>query len=157
MDYFKSFGINIGEGKHHEESIYGVALLYNLLHTQIGEYLSPYKLTIGKLNVLVTIRHRGGDQGISQVDISKHLIVTPANMTRLLDKLEKEGHVQRSAQPGDRRVNLIRTTEQADKLLDDLWPGYIQLLEKLTIGVPKENQKSLSGMLMDWIGELTKG
>src|SRR5262245_17599240 len=118
MNYLKTFGIDTDKGKHHEEAIYSVGLLYNLLSAEIETYLQQYGLTAGKLNVLVTIRHQGEKKGISQVEISKHLIVSPANMTKLLDKLENDGFVTRGVQEGDRRVKIIRITAKGEKLLD---------------------------------------
>ena len=153
--YLKSFGIEVGKGKHHEEAIYSVALLYNLLSSEIERYLQKFGLSAGKLNVLVTIRNRGGEEGISQVDISKNLIVSPANMTKLLDKLEKEGLVTRGAQEGDRRVNIIRITPKGEKLLDQLWPGYLKTLEELGKKLSQKDQKQLASSLMGWVGKLS--
>ena len=151
---FKTFGIDVGKGKHHEEAIYSIGLLYNLLSAQVESYLQQYHLTAGKLNVLVAIRHHGGDQGLSQVEISKHLIVSPANMTKLLDKLEHEGFVTRGAQEGDRRVKIIRITSKAEKLLDQLWPGYLKTLETLGAKLNQKDQKQLASLLTGWIGKL---
>lgn len=150
----KSFGIKVGEGKYHEEAIYSIGLLYNLLSAQIENYLQTYNLTAGKLNVLVAIRHQGGEDGISQVEISKHLIVSPANMTKLLDKLQNEGLVTRGAQEGDRRVNIIRVTAKGAKLLDQLWPGYLKVLEGLTFKLNHKDQQALSSLLIKWINTL---
>ena len=155
MDYFKAFGIDVGKGKHHEEAIYSIGLLYNLLSSQIENYLQKYDLSAGKLNVLVAIRNRGGEQGISQVDISKHLIVSPANMTKLLDKLEKDGLVTRGTQEGDRRVKIIQITAKGEKLLDQLWPGYLKTLEDLAEKVSQKDRKDLAASLMGWVGKLS--
>ena len=154
MDYLKSFGITSGQGKYHEENIYLLALVYNVLNSDISSYLKTFNLTPAKLNVLVTIRHQSGKEGISQVDISKWLIVTPSNMTRLLDKMEKEGWVERLAQAGDRRVNIIQITSRGSQLLDQVWPGYIKNLEKLSAKLKVNAQKDLSRLLSQWLGSL---
>ena len=154
MDYFESFGINIDKGKYHEEAIYSIALLYNLFDDKISAYLKDFDLSIGKLNVLVSIRHQGGEKGISQVDISKHLIVSPANMTKLLDKLEEEGLVYRQAHKDDRRVNMIKISPKGIQLLDRLWPGYQKELEGLASRLMRQEQKTLSALLRKWVGLL---
>ena len=154
MDYLKSFGITSGQGKYHQENVYLLALTYNVLNAEISTYLKDFRLTPAKLNVLMTIRHQGGKEGISQVDISKWLIVTPSNMTRLLDRLEKEGFIQRLAQKGDRRVNIIQITTRGAQVLDRVWPGYLKILEKLSAGLKWNEQRDLSLLMSRWLGIL---
>ncbi len=154
MDYFRSFGIEVGQGKYHEEAIYGIVLLYNLINGEISSFLKPYELTPAKFNVLMTIKHQGGSSGISQVEISKHLIVTPSNMTRLLDKLEKEKLVHRISNKNDRRANIIKISERGGRLLDSVWPGYQKVLRRLGSLLTKAEQKTFDALLMKWISEV---
>src|SRR3989338_2671260 len=97
MANLETFGVIKGAGRWHEEIIYSLALLYNIVSSAVEHYLKAHDLTIGKLNILIAIKHHGGDKGIRQVQISNHLIVTPSNMTKMLDKLEKDKLVARSA------------------------------------------------------------
>ena len=156
MDFLKSFGIEADKGKHYEEIAHSIALLYNLIEAKVSSYLSTFNLTSAKFNVLMVLKHQAGHMGMSQVDISKHLIVTASNMTRLLDKLEKEGFVQRSALKNDRRVKTIKITPKGSQLLDRAWPGYESLLKNLTSLLGSSDQKILSGLLIKWIEKLMK-
>ena len=156
MDYFESFGIEVGNGKYHEEAVYGIALVYAALYNNISAYLNKYGLTPAKMNVLMITKHQGQAKGISQVDIGKRLMVTASNMTRLLDKLEREGLINRSALAGDRRVKIIKVTPKASKLLDMMWPGYQTRLKALANEMPKEDQKVMAGLLQKWLGRLVK-
>ena len=150
MKELQKFGVNKGEGKYHEEAVYSLALLYNLISADVAGYLRQYGLTIGKLNVLIAIKHHGGEQGIPQVEVSKHLIVTPSNMTSLIDKLEKDGLVKRFPLEGDRRVNITRVTKKGVDLLGRLWPQYLKILQKQMEGLSKDKQKALAGLLVEW-------
>ncbi|MDP2653455.1 MAG: MarR family transcriptional regulator [Candidatus Omnitrophota bacterium] len=154
MDYFKSFGIDIAKSQPHEEAVYSIALLYNLLNARIEEYLGPFGLSAAKFNVLMTVEHQRDGRGISQVDISKHLIVSPANMTKLLDKLEDEALVTRSALEGDRRVKIVRTTAKGEKLLDQVWPGYLKILHELGSKMQAGKQSQTAKLLREWIVRL---
>lgn len=156
MDYFEAFGIDVGKGKYYEEVIYGVALLYNIINNEISTHLGQFDLTSAKFNVLMVIKHQGGKQGVSQVEISKRLVVTASNMTRLIDKLEKERLIERFAQEGDRRVNIIRITEKGSTLLDKAWPGYVERLKKLMSDLKEEDQKALSNLIRLWLAVLTR-
>ena len=154
MGILESFGVKEGQGKYYEEAVYSLVLIYNTLYDSVSRYLEPHGLTPGKLNILLAIKHQGGAEGIRQVELSKRLIVTPSNMTKLIDKLEKEGLVTRSALAGDRRVNLMKITPQGTKLLDEVWAGYNQKLKDLVGVLPLARQKELSRTLLQWFGIL---
>ncbi|MBZ0165830.1 MAG: MarR family transcriptional regulator, partial [Candidatus Omnitrophica bacterium] len=109
------------------------------------------------LNVLVAIKHHGGDEGLPQVQISRHLIVTKSNMTKHLDKLEREGYIARSARPGDRRVKIVKITPKAEKLLNGLWDDYNERLKQLTATMSRAKQKQLAALLTEWFGGLVEG
>jgi len=89
------------------------------------------------------------------VEVSKHLIVTPSNMTKLIDKLEGEGFVVRSACEGDRRVNVVKVTKKAEELLDRLWGLYIEKLHKFMEPLSKKEQDALAALLVKWLAALT--
>lgn len=151
MTDLRTFGVSRGEGKYHEEIIYSLALLYNIVSSDITNYLKEYKLSIGKLNILIAIKHHGGEEGIRQVEVSKHLIVTPSNMTKMIDKLEKEKLVTRSALEGDRRVNIVKITPKGSDLLDSMWEGYTVRLKHAIGAISKNKQKQLAGLLTEWL------
>jgi len=152
MESLEMYGIE--KGKNNEEAIYSLALIYNIIHNEISTFLKKYNLTPGKFNILVAIKRRGGKKGIRQVEVSKHLIVTPSNMTKLIDKLEKDGLVARSALEGDRRVNITKITKKGSDLIDKAWVGYHQILVDLMNKLDQKDQKQLSSLLMQWLGAL---
>ncbi len=156
MKALEALGIEPGKGKYHEEVIYSLALIYSCLDDALSAYLDPHRLSLGKFNILMVIKHRGRQEWIPQVEISKHLIVTPSNMTKLLDKLEKAQLVTRSALAGDRRVNIIRITRKGSELLDKVWPGYTKLLKDLMEGLKLPQQKELAQLLTAWIDRLKR-
>lgn len=147
----RTFGVAKGEGRYHEEIVYSIALLYSKMNNEITNFLKVYHLTPGKLNILITIKHKGGPEGIRQVDISKHLIVTASNMTKMIDKLEKERLVSRFAQPGDRRVRIIKISKKGSELLDTIWQGYNAQLKEVVCLLGKKDQEQLAGYLTRWL------
>jgi len=151
MDSLRLLGVEGSGDKYYEGAIYGVALLYNLINNDISRHLEQFDLSPAKFNVLMVIKHQGKEEGISQVEISKKLIVTASNMTRLLDKLEQEKLIYRSAQEGDRRVNLIKVTDRAVKLLDAVWPGYVEKMKEVTSVLTTDEQKIFCDIAAKWV------
>ena len=154
MDFLKSFGVDDSKEKHHKQIIYSLALIYNMVYDGMASFFQQHDLTPGKFNILMVIKHQGKDQGIPQVEIGKHLILTPSNMTKLIDKLEKDGLVVRSALKGDRRVNITKVTKKGSDLLDRVWESYNDKLLALTSDLNKEDQRTLSKLLVSWLNAL---
>ncbi|HSV43234.1 MAG TPA: MarR family winged helix-turn-helix transcriptional regulator [Candidatus Bathyarchaeia archaeon] len=151
MSFLENFGITTGQGKHYEEIIYAMTLLYNNWYNRLSAYLKHFQLTPSQMNVLMVVKHQASTDGISQVDIGKKMIATASNLTRLLDKLEEEELVTREAEAGDRRVNLVRITLKGSTLLDQVWPGYTRELERCVQGLDIEEQKKVSEIFKKWL------
>src|SRR3990167_9278121 len=115
MATLKAFGVGVGQRKHYEEAVYSMTLINNIINKNISARYAQYNLTPGKFNTLMAIKHIGRQKGIKQVEISKNLILTPSNITKSIDKLEKDKLVTRSAPTGDRRVNIVTITEKGSR------------------------------------------
>ncbi len=152
MEYLKSFGIDTGDPQ--EEAFYGLVLVYNILFDRVSDYLQDWRLTPAQFNILMVVDKHGNEKGISQVDISKKLIVTPSNTTRLLEKMETEQLIVRSALQGDRRVNLVRVTPKGSSLLDKVWPGYKKTIQEAVEVLNGEDQKQAASLLLRWLNLL---
>lgn len=61
------------------------------------------------IHFLVVSRHRGDD--VTAGAIAAYLDISSASTTKLLDRLERAGHILRQAHPADRRSIVIRLVE----------------------------------------------
>ncbi len=154
MKALKRFGIEIDKNNLIEGAVYGVACAYTLLEKHISNYLRLYNLTPAKFNAMMIIKHVGKDKGIRQIEIGRRLIVTASNMTRLLDKLEREGFIERLSLRGDRRVNLSRISKKGSDLLDQAWPGYSKEIQRLAGLLTQEELKQITHLFEKWCGKL---
>ena len=133
-----------------EKIIYRIAHVYSMIEREIEEYLKPFNLSPAKFNILAVIKYHGKDTGLGQTEKSEHLVVTASNIAKLLDKLNNEGLIQRYEQKGDRRKNLIKTTQKGSELIDEIWPGYCKKVKEITGFLDKNELKQLSIMLEKW-------
>ncbi|MEI7475513.1 MAG: MarR family transcriptional regulator [bacterium] len=156
MEKVKPFGIDFENDNYAENTVYGMAAVFSLIEKEVEEILKPYNLSTAKFNALMIIKHQGGDDGLSQVEIGKKLIVTASNMTKLLDRLTKENLIIREAQKGDRRVNIIKITQKGSELLDEAWPSYLQKIKELTGLLENQELKQISEILGKWFEKLNK-
>ncbi|MEP6925451.1 MAG: MarR family transcriptional regulator [Pyrinomonadaceae bacterium] len=84
-----------------------------------ADLLKPFELTGVQYNVLRILRGAGSD-GIKCSEISERLVTKDSDITRLLDRLETRNLIQRERDCKDRRVILIRITENGLQILTQL-------------------------------------
>ena len=81
------------------------------IRKKAGEFFRRHGLTDVQFNVLSLLRHQSGDiEGLTQVELSKMMLVNRANITTLIDRMEKAGLVARKPVPDDRRYNIVALT-----------------------------------------------
>lgn len=157
MADLEKFGIKRKETTPEEMAVYSMTFCYSMIEKEIENCLKPFELSIAKFNTLLIIKHQGGEAGISQVEIGKRLIVTASNMTKLLDRMEKEGMIERSARSGDRRVNIVKITQKASDLLEQAWEPYMETIKKLTGLLNKNELEEITNLSLKWFKQLQKG
>ena len=142
MNIFHQLGVREGKDRMNEEVIYNIARAYTIIDNFISKFLETYNLSPAKFNILLMVKHVGKDEGIPQQEISKLLLVTTSNMTRMIDKLEKDEYVERLHQEGDRRVNLIKITKKGSDLLNAIWPHYKEKIDNLVESTFSKGEKN---------------
>jgi MarR family transcriptional regulator for hemolysin len=93
----------------------------------------------------------------AQVDIAKRLRIEGPTLTRMLDTLEKDGLVERLADPTDRRTNKLRLTPAGEKALDDIFEVVNVLRARLVEGVPPEMLEQTNEFLGGLLAKLDTG
>ena len=92
---------------HAEHALLLMSRLHRWAATSVQANQLGGELSLRQLTVLYAIR-----QGVSSPGIlARRLLVTPAVITGLLDRLERQGYVRREAEPDDRRRLRMVPTE----------------------------------------------
>ena len=150
MSIFAELGVREGADRLDEEVAYNLAEIYARGHARLARYLAPHGLTPPALNVLLMVRYVGGESGLSQREISEHMIVSTSNVTGMVDRLERQQFVERVGDPNDRRVNRVRVTGAGAELLTQLWPGYLDEIRAFLAPVPLEERRDLARLFDGW-------
>jgi DNA-binding MarR family transcriptional regulator len=61
---------------------------------------------------------------LRQVDVADQLLLSTSGLSRLLDRIEEAGLVERVACPGDRRSLHLQLTDAGREMLERMWPVY---------------------------------
>jgi len=130
MSIFSEIGVREGKDRIGEEFLYNLACCYSHAEHALEKLLARHGLSPVKMNALLLIKHVGKDRGLSQQDLARRMIVSAGNVTRLVDRLEKEQLIVRKQGP-DRRVKWIVATPKASRLLDRVWPIYKKKVDEI--------------------------
>ena len=74
--------------------------------------------------------HREKSTGLRQYEISEKILLNKHNLSRLIDRLEKNQLVGRHACAEDGRGNRIKITDKGEKMLKKVWPVYGQSIQE---------------------------
>lgn len=97
-------------------------------------FFGRWDLSPSQFNVLNLLGE--APEGLSQVEISRLLIMHRSNATGLIDRLEERGLLQRRTTPGDRRAWRVVLTPAARQLLGQILPRYYRLAEEVWGDLP---------------------
>ncbi|MBY0322838.1 MAG: MarR family transcriptional regulator [Reyranella sp.] len=101
-------------------------------------------LTRSQCSVLA---HLSRHDGIQQGALAEILEVEPITLTRLVDRLEQMGLVERQAHSTDRRIRLLRLTEAARPKLADIFSVGAVTRGEAMQGVSDEDRDRLFDIL----------
>ena len=110
-----------------------------------GRLFREYNLTHSQYNVLRILRGEG--KPMPCLEISDRMIQVVPAMTGLLDRLEKQGLVQRERCTEDRRVVYVDLTDTARELLQRMDDPVAKLHKQLIGHLTQAELKELSRLL----------
>lgn len=85
---------------------------YRAFNRIVDSQLRELGFAMGQLPVLVTLKK---SRALSQAELARIARVEQASMAQLLNRMERDGLVQRMADPADKRSRLISLTDSASR------------------------------------------
>ncbi len=127
------------------------------LQAHADEVLRPYELTLEQFHPLKIIFLEGGDVG--QSSLCGLASKTPANMTRILDRLAAKNFIERRPAPLDRRAFIIHLTPGGEKLVNEVAELFASYLNKIVMnGISSADEECCRRVLKqinDNLGRIT--
>jgi len=102
-----------------EEAFIAILRTADQLQQRLVEFLKPHGLSPTQFNALRILRG-AGEAGLPCSEISERMINHDPDITRLLDRLEQRGFVERQRDERDRRVHIARIARAGLQILKDL-------------------------------------
>jgi MarR family 2-MHQ and catechol resistance regulon transcriptional repressor len=108
------------------------------------EHIKTIGLTEPQFSTLECIGHLGT---LTLTELSKKQLVTPGNMTCIIDNLEKQGLLKRAAHETDRRVYYAELTPKGKKLFQETFKKHSDHIVSLASVLTEREQETLSKLL----------
>lgn len=121
------------------EALLSLVRTSSLMQKLSDRFFSRFGLTDVQFNILMILKEHG-TAGLSQQELSEHLIVTKSNVVGLIDRLERSGYVKRMSHPSDRRFNQIVLTPKGEQLELKIEKLYFTEVDKMmnTLSSPQK-------------------
>lgn len=104
-----------------------------------------FNVTLPQFDVLAELEYLG--QPLTMTDLSKRLMVSNGNVTGVVDRLVRDGLVERHPSESDRRVNLISLTPRGLELFREMAEQHEQWVAGMFSDLGAEEINQLAGLL----------
>ena len=74
---------------------------------------------------------RDPDSDLRQYEIGERILLNKHNLSRLIDRLERDGLVKRQTCDTDGRGNIVKITKKGMQLKQQMWPVYSKAIHDL--------------------------
>ena len=99
------------------------------------------KLTVSQFGVLEALYHLGP---MCQRDVAKKILKSTANITTVVDNLEKRSLVKRQRSSEDRRFIALHLTDAGHDLIERIFPAHVQGIVQNFTALTAEEQQQLA-------------
>lgn len=127
-----------------EEGIgYYFKIISDKIKVSADAELKSHGLTLTQSRVLAFINHKGGQAG--QKEIEEYLQVSHPTVAGLVSRMEQKGFLVACQDPNDRRTNIVKLTEKA-----------MSVVQEIEAGVRSQDEKLLRSLTDEQIADLRK-
>ena len=115
-----------------------------LLRRLFDERVRDLGLTAAQARLLLSLnRHPGENQAFH----AERLEVEPITLTRIIDRMEEAGWVERKVDPADRRARILHLTDKSRGTVEGLRQIVEAMFEEVLTGLDDGERRHLAGML----------
>jgi DNA-binding MarR family transcriptional regulator len=129
------------------EAIMNIAYTGEILAKEAQRILRPLGLTDSQFNVLMILKYQSDNGQMNQTGIGDRLLVNRSNVTGLVDRMEQAGWLKRFAAPDDRRVNLVRITDDGEEILEKAFKVYYERIHEVMNSITQKDQNTICKLL----------
>lgn len=119
---------------------------HDFLHAHAQQFFRAHGISSTQYNALRILRGAGPD-GLPSLEVGARMVARVPDITRLLDRLEEKGYVQRERSSEDRRVIVARISRKGTQLLGKLDEPVLELNKEMLGHMNRQDLEELSRLL----------
>ena len=130
------------------EALLSIYYTASIMKKRADGFFGQFDLTDVQFNLMNLLYYESGKEGgLSQAQISNMMLVNRANITSLVDRMEKAELVTRNAHTNDRRYNIIKLTVKGKNLYAKVEPHYLEQIKEAMAPLDAVELKKMAAML----------
>ncbi|MFC8683277.1 MarR family winged helix-turn-helix transcriptional regulator [Microbacterium ureisolvens] len=133
-------------------SIRAVSDAMERMHSGMKGDMDMNASDVAALRMLI-VRERQ-DRSVSPRDIARHLRISTASTTKLLDRLSDSGHVERRPHPTDRRGLVVVLTDSARQTFFRVFGGHLRAMREVAMQYDEDELAVIARFLDDLSGAM---
>jgi DNA-binding MarR family transcriptional regulator len=131
-----------------QEALLNLFVAASHMRDRIDRVCETHGISYNQYNIL-RILNGGPCEGYARCDLIERMLDRSPDVTRLSDRLVKEGLVQRHRSREDRRVTLHAITEQGQTLLQRMRSDIEGVITDFAVRIEEKDQQHLSRICED--------
>jgi len=121
--------------------------LQSYLRAEVASIFERFGLSGPSFAVIATLRRAGKPYQLSQRVLMDALQLTGGTISVRIDRLERDGIVERLPDPHDQRGVLVRLTEEGERLFDQIAPLHLANEDRLLSALNMQQREQLAALL----------
>jgi MarR family 2-MHQ and catechol resistance regulon transcriptional repressor len=121
-----------------------LARAFNAVARHSDADIAGHGLSPGEFAILETLYHRGP---LLLGDLQRRVLVSSGGVTYLVDRLERQGLVERRQCPTDRRARYAALTAAGEARIAGIFPAHAAVMERAVAGLSAEEQARATDLL----------
>ena len=108
--------------------------------------MDSFSLSFAKYEVLVAVDSAEGGE-ITMSNLSRELLVSNANMTGMISRLQSDELVEKKITPSDRRIYSVELTLEGREVLEKAKSRHCQWIEEMTANIGNDDLGEMNDFL----------
>lgn len=129
------------------QSIRALSDAMDRMHSGMKGDMEMNSTDLAALRMLIMREQRGED--VSPHDVARHLRISTASTTKLLDRLSGSGHLERHPHPRDRRARIVTLTDSSRKEFFRNFGASLAAMRGVAQGYTEEELRTISRFMAE--------
>jgi MarR family 2-MHQ and catechol resistance regulon transcriptional repressor len=121
-------------------TVRALAACYQAFEHYSAEHVRTTRLTPAQFDIIATL---GNTQGMNFKELGARTLITKGTLTGVVDRLERQGMVERKKCEKDARVTYVKLTPAGERMFARVFPAQVQHLRNVFSRIPPRELETL--------------